>query len=334
MSAPTAAQTSVKRERPTAAVRRTAAASAVAMPRVTVVLGRAIVAAFRCANCHQDEPVDAGIILSGRVTLAGDSGLHPKNLTPDPATGLGCWTDDQIMNAFMNGIDEQGRDALRAHAAIRRASRRRHRAASRRLSPLDPGRPQGGPRNHELSAGAAAAGAATRRWHRRGRRWSAHRRRDLTARRMVAPMVRHRLTRDLIPHPTPDPTLRRRTAAPTRPHPTARRPTRDPTPRFPTSKSMSSPIRTTALRSTSISTAATNSTASVLRHTRSRSAISALRPAARHLALPASLRADALRFASWASDGLRPLRHCLFGQALEWPYGDFDDRSGSENLTQ
>jgi len=72
------------------------------------VLGRAIVEAFRCANCHQDEPVEAGIILSGRVTLAGDSGLHPKNLTPDPATGLGCWTDDQIMNAFMNGINEQG----------------------------------------------------------------------------------------------------------------------------------------------------------------------------------------------------------------------------------
>jgi len=72
------------------------------------VAGRALVELLRCANCHQDEPVDAGLLLSGRITLAGDSGIYPKNLTPDPVTGLGCWTDQQIMNAFMNGINEQG----------------------------------------------------------------------------------------------------------------------------------------------------------------------------------------------------------------------------------
>jgi hypothetical protein len=71
-------------------------------------VGRAVVEALRCANCHQDEPVDAGLILSGRVTRAGDSGVYPKNLTPDPATGLGCWTDEQIINAVMNGLDERG----------------------------------------------------------------------------------------------------------------------------------------------------------------------------------------------------------------------------------
>jgi len=32
-----------------------------------------------------------------------------KNLTPDKATGLGNWTDDQIVNAIRNGVDDQGK---------------------------------------------------------------------------------------------------------------------------------------------------------------------------------------------------------------------------------
>jgi hypothetical protein len=73
------------------------------------VAGMALVAQLNCARCHQDEPVDAGLILSGKLTsIVADAGVFPKNLTPDPATGLGCWTDDQIINAFMNGIDEKG----------------------------------------------------------------------------------------------------------------------------------------------------------------------------------------------------------------------------------
>jgi hypothetical protein len=67
------------------------------------------VQALNCANCHQDEPVDAGLILSGRLTsLVAEAGVFPKNLTPDPMTGLGCWTDDQIITAFMTGVGEQG----------------------------------------------------------------------------------------------------------------------------------------------------------------------------------------------------------------------------------
>src|SRR5579883_875054 len=34
--------------------------------------------------------------------------LSSANLTPDPTTGLGMWTDAQIMNAFRNGMDNQG----------------------------------------------------------------------------------------------------------------------------------------------------------------------------------------------------------------------------------
>jgi hypothetical protein len=82
--------------------------------------GMALVAQLGCARCHQDEPVDAGLILSGKLTtIVADAGVFPKNLTPDPATGLGCWTDDQIINAFMNGIDEKG-DSLCARMPMYR----------------------------------------------------------------------------------------------------------------------------------------------------------------------------------------------------------------------
>jgi hypothetical protein len=73
------------------------------------VAGMALVTQLNCARCHQDEPVDAGLILSGKLTtIVADASVFPRNLTPDPATGLGCWTDDQIINAFMNGTSADG----------------------------------------------------------------------------------------------------------------------------------------------------------------------------------------------------------------------------------
>ena len=34
--------------------------------------------------------------------------LFGPNLTPDPMTGIGSWTDDQITTAILDGIDNQG----------------------------------------------------------------------------------------------------------------------------------------------------------------------------------------------------------------------------------
>jgi hypothetical protein len=71
-----------------------------------VQLGQSIVATHRCHTCH-------GGTLSGNFdgvpspTLEGGR-AYPPNLTSDPATGLGCWTNDQIENAFLNGIDNEG----------------------------------------------------------------------------------------------------------------------------------------------------------------------------------------------------------------------------------
>jgi hypothetical protein len=69
-----------------------------------------LVLQFKCYGCHQSNALDAGgLVLSGKNVYTGDaSPLYPPNLTPDPATGLGCWTTDQISNAILNGIDNQG----------------------------------------------------------------------------------------------------------------------------------------------------------------------------------------------------------------------------------
>jgi hypothetical protein len=71
-----------------------------------VALGQQIVSAHKCPSCH-------GETLSGNFngvpspTLEGGT-AYPPNLTSDPATGLGCWTNAEIENAFLNGIDNQG----------------------------------------------------------------------------------------------------------------------------------------------------------------------------------------------------------------------------------
>ncbi|MGO9839152.1 MAG: hypothetical protein ACLP1X_33640 [Polyangiaceae bacterium] len=69
---------------------------------------------YKCWGCHQNptqtvSDAGAGIVLSGNDAGLGDSGLTwPPNLTGDPATGLGCWTDPQIQNAILNGQDPEG----------------------------------------------------------------------------------------------------------------------------------------------------------------------------------------------------------------------------------
>lgn len=86
---------------------------------VSVARGKYLVTnVAACGDCHtpRDEmgaPI-AGMLLAGNANFADlnpadpDKGLVPtRNLTPDKTTGLGDWTDKQIKNAFLNGIDDQ-----------------------------------------------------------------------------------------------------------------------------------------------------------------------------------------------------------------------------------
>jgi mono/diheme cytochrome c family protein len=59
-----------------------------------------------CGGCHT---AMGGTELGGNANFKkGTTPLPAPNLTPD-ATGLGHWTDEQIMNAFRNGVDDEGR---------------------------------------------------------------------------------------------------------------------------------------------------------------------------------------------------------------------------------
>ncbi len=51
-----------------------------------------------CVTCH-------GATFAGGLTV---SGAVSKNLTPDPATGIGCWTDPQIVTAILSGTTPDG----------------------------------------------------------------------------------------------------------------------------------------------------------------------------------------------------------------------------------
>lgn len=71
-----------------------------------VELGMQLVLSHKCQDCH-------GQALSGNndgvVSKTAEGGTaYPPNLTSDPATGLGCWTNAQIETAILTGVDNQG----------------------------------------------------------------------------------------------------------------------------------------------------------------------------------------------------------------------------------
>ena len=65
-----------------------------------------------CGNCHSPQHPDgtlSGPALSGGKAIIGpDFVAFPPNLTPDPATGLGEWTEPQIVTALREGRTPTG----------------------------------------------------------------------------------------------------------------------------------------------------------------------------------------------------------------------------------
>jgi hypothetical protein len=61
-----------------------------------------------CVTCHTtDKGTMAGSLTPLGKQAAGIE-LYPPNLTPDPDTGIGKWTDDNLANAIRTGVDDQG----------------------------------------------------------------------------------------------------------------------------------------------------------------------------------------------------------------------------------
>lgn len=91
-----------------------------ALPQHTADLanGERLYNAAGCRSCHLPGPdlqgVDAGIPAGGRPLKTPIGTLYPPNITPDPETGIGRWSDLDFVNAVQRGISPDGRHYIPA----------------------------------------------------------------------------------------------------------------------------------------------------------------------------------------------------------------------------
>jgi mono/diheme cytochrome c family protein len=66
-----------------------------------------------CGNCHTQQGPDGplpGMELAGGLLIEDEAfTVHTPNITPDPETGIGGWTDEQIIAAIREGRRPDGR---------------------------------------------------------------------------------------------------------------------------------------------------------------------------------------------------------------------------------
>ena len=80
-----------------------------------VTRGRYLVTIMDCTGCHTPGALagrpDPDRYLAGSNIGFGFPGgvVYPPNLTPDPQTGLGAWSDGEIIRAFRHGQSRDGR---------------------------------------------------------------------------------------------------------------------------------------------------------------------------------------------------------------------------------
>ncbi len=94
-------------------------AAAARLDRTQVARGRYLVGMIGCGACHTDgaivgTPNPARLLAGSRTGIAYTNPMkdkhpgvvYPPNLTPDPATGLGKWSDAQIAAAIRHGAKD------------------------------------------------------------------------------------------------------------------------------------------------------------------------------------------------------------------------------------
>jgi len=87
--------------------------------------GRYLVGLLGCESCHTDGALigaprmdrqlagsQVGIAYSDPLRQPRPGIVYPANLTPDMKTGIGAWTDQEIIAAIRSGVDNEGRRHL------------------------------------------------------------------------------------------------------------------------------------------------------------------------------------------------------------------------------
>jgi mono/diheme cytochrome c family protein len=83
-----------------------------------VANGQVLFNAAGCLSCHKPGPelkdADASLPSGGAPFKTPVGTFYPPNLTPDPETGIGTWTDAQFVNAVKRGISPEGENLIPA----------------------------------------------------------------------------------------------------------------------------------------------------------------------------------------------------------------------------
>ena len=70
--------------------------------------GEYLIYAGGCITCHTEESDDAAPLAGGRAIESPFGTFYAPNITPDPETGIGGWSDDDFVNALWNGVSPAG----------------------------------------------------------------------------------------------------------------------------------------------------------------------------------------------------------------------------------
>jgi mono/diheme cytochrome c family protein len=82
-------------------------------PTEQVAYGQYLFTQASCTDCHtpseKGQPIKEKFAAGGMEFKMGDHVLRAPNITPDPETGIGKWTDAQIKTALQTGMRPDGR---------------------------------------------------------------------------------------------------------------------------------------------------------------------------------------------------------------------------------
>jgi len=85
------------------------AAAANAAERPGAGRGEYVFRVTGCANCHTDRPNKGAALAGGRRLETKFGVFYSPNITPDPETGIGRWSEADFRRAMREGLDPQGR---------------------------------------------------------------------------------------------------------------------------------------------------------------------------------------------------------------------------------
>ena len=70
--------------------------------------GKYLLYAGGCISCHTEDSDDAVALAGGRAMKTPFGTFYSPNITPDAATGIGNWSDDEFVSAFWEGVSPAG----------------------------------------------------------------------------------------------------------------------------------------------------------------------------------------------------------------------------------